>query len=40
MDLLIGDGADANRKLLLIDAHAARKRPALEPSRSEGSGDN
>ena len=37
MDLLIGDGADANRKLL-IDAYAARKRP-LEPS-SEGSGDN
>ena len=38
MDLLIGDGADANRKLL-IDAHAARKRP-LEPSGSGGSGDN
>ena len=37
MDLLIGNGADANRKLL-IDAYAARKRP-LEPS-SEGSGDN
>ena len=36
MDLLIGNGADANRKLL-IDAYAARKRP-LEPS-SEGSGD-